>query len=127
MPHPQGLQDQEAPAALPGWGGTSVQPGKALAAPAAPSLNSAHGPKTSSRLPSPAARLAAPTLSRAGLESAQPHRLLQPILTCLLSPEETTNPSQYRTVFPPVSPRGPGEAGPGGAQQVRGLAAALAD
>lgn len=67
--------------------------------PGTPLLNSAHVPKASSRLPSPAARLAAPSLSRAGLESAQPHRLLQPIPTCLLSPDETTNPSQYRTVF----------------------------
>ena len=105
--------------AVLGWGGTSVQPGKELATPGTPSLNSAHVPKASSRLPSPTARLAAPSLSRAGLESAQPHRLLQPIPTCLLSPDETTNPSQYRTVFLSVSPRGPGEAGLGGAQQVR--------
>lgn len=96
--------------------------------PAAPSLNSAHVPRASSRLPSPAARLAAPSLSRAGLESAQPHRLLQPIPTCLLSPDKTTNPSQSRTVFLSVSPRGPGGGGAGGRTTgAPGWRAALAD
>lgn len=59
----------------------------------------------------------APLVCPAGLESAQPHMLLQPIPTCLLSPDETTNPSPSWTVFLSVSPKGLEQ---GGTQQVRG-------
>lgn len=72
-----------------------------------------------------------PSLPQAGLGSAQPHMLLQPIPTCLLSPDETTNPSQSQNVFLCVSPKGlewGGGAGGVGTQQVRwGWQAALAD
>lgn len=77
----------------------------------------------------PPSLLGSPQSAPAGLESTQSHKLLQPIPTCLLSPAETTNPSQSRSVFLSISPKGlEKRRGGGGTQQVcRGRQAAQAD
>lgn len=63
----------------------------------------------SGQLPAPWASLAAPICLWAGRESAQPRMPLWPVPTCLLSLDETTNPSQSR-----APQRTGGEAGVGG-------------